>query len=166
MSKLNDELLMVRIDNEKSKSSLYIIFESSENEEISKQQMDLFYHLYKKFNDYTNENDYCDVIPFLKYVEEEIKPYFLHPFTYALIPEGNRKVAEELIRKSLGRELDSKKLKEAYFSKEIKRPNYFSVLKLRIEEKEPNEGIVEKGYFYTDPRYYRELKEKESLYAK
>ncbi|CAI2188854.1 18684_t:CDS:2 [Funneliformis geosporum] len=161
MSRLNDELLMVRIDSEKSKSFLYIIFESSGNEEIAKQQMDLFYHLHKKFKNYTNENGYCDIVSFLSYLEEEIKPYFFPPFTYALIPEGDRKVTEELIRKSLGRELDSKKLKETYFSKEIKKADSFPFFRLRIKEKKTNEETVEKGYFYTDLNYYKEIKERE-----
>src|SRR5207244_484683 len=103
MSKLNDELLMVRIDDEKSKSSLYIIFENVENKKIAEEQMDLFYHFYKKINDYTNKNGYCDVVSFLKYIEEEIKPHFPHPFTYALIPEGDKDASEKLLQETLGK---------------------------------------------------------------
>lgn len=161
MSRLNDELLMVRIDNEKSKSLLFIIFEGAEDKEIARGQLDLFYHLYKKFSGYIN-NDYCD-ISFLNYLEE-VKLNFPNPFTYALVPEGERTTVEELLRVTLGRELNSKKLKQAYSLK--KKLSSFPIFKLTIKEEELDKKLVERGYFFTDPSCYKEMKERESLYVK
>ncbi|CFW93419.1 protein of unknown function [endosymbiont DhMRE of Dentiscutata heterogama] len=165
LSRLNDELLMVRIDNERTKGCLFIIFEGAGSKEVAREQFDLFYEAHQKIILYTNEKGYCDAFSLLSYLEE-VKTRFPYPFTYAFIPEGDKEIAEELLRDTLGRELNSKKLKEAYFSKEIKKPDSFPVFRVKVGEKRPNEEIVERGYFYADPRYHSDLKEKEISYAK
>ncbi|RIA83251.1 hypothetical protein C1645_834075 [Glomus cerebriforme] len=107
------------INSEKNKECLFIIFESANNKGITREQADLFYELYKKLIAHADENDNFYVNYLLNYLEE-VKSCFPYPFTYAVITKEGEKIAEKLLRKTLGKELNPSKLKKNYSSREEK----------------------------------------------